>query len=146
MNQSIRGRQDINREKTLKTVPNVRFTTMAATAATVASFLHPYKSLALLRHPKSSPSTLRLSTGSRSAVSTGRESSAATPTGMINGNYHVGVDDETMIGRRMGLDEFFEMAEQLARSDGGPPRWFAPLECGPPLDNSPLLLYLPGQF
>lgn len=86
-------------------------------------------------------------------MSTGRESSTATPTGMINGSDHaeddsekVSEDDKTMMGRRMGLDEFFDMAEQLARSEGGPPRWFTPLECGPPLDNSPLLLYLPGQF
>ncbi|KAJ6302295.1 hypothetical protein OIU77_016392 [Salix suchowensis] len=27
---------------------------------------------------------------------------------------------------------------------GGPPRWFSPLDCGSRLDNSPLLLYLPG--
>ncbi|CAK7328372.1 unnamed protein product [Dovyalis caffra] len=28
--------------------------------------------------------------------------------------------------------------------DGGPPRWFSPLECGSRSDNSPLLLFLPG--
>ncbi|KAL1210087.1 Phytyl ester synthase 2 [Cardamine amara subsp. amara] len=28
--------------------------------------------------------------------------------------------------------------------DEGPPRWFSPLECGPPAQGSPLLLYLPG--
>lgn len=29
-------------------------------------------------------------------------------------------------------------------SDGGPPRWFSPLECAAPIKDSPLLLYLPG--
>ncbi|KAK4603173.1 hypothetical protein RGQ29_011941 [Quercus rubra] len=41
--------------------------------------------------------------------------------------------------------EYFERSKELiSRSDGGPPRWFTPLECGPPLKNSPLLLFLPG--
>lgn len=29
-------------------------------------------------------------------------------------------------------------------SGGGPPRWFSPLDCGSPIKDSPLLLYLPG--
>ncbi|KAF2287917.1 hypothetical protein GH714_003204 [Hevea brasiliensis] len=29
--------------------------------------------------------------------------------------------------------------------DGGPPRWFCPLECGQPRKNSPTLLFLPGM-
>ncbi|GFP86709.1 acyltransferase-like protein at1g54570 chloroplastic [Phtheirospermum japonicum] len=32
----------------------------------------------------------------------------------------------------------------MIKSDGGPPRWFCPIESGPPLKNSPVLLYLPG--
>ncbi|KAM4132316.1 hypothetical protein ACJW30_01G241100 [Castanea mollissima] len=41
--------------------------------------------------------------------------------------------------------EYFERSKELiSRSDGGPPRWFTPLESGPPLKNSPLLLFLPG--
>lgn len=31
-------------------------------------------------------------------------------------------------------------------SDGGPPRWFSPLECAAPMKDSPLLLYLPGDL
>lgn len=46
--------------------------------------------------------------------------------------------------RRMSLKDYFEQAKDLIRSDGGPPRWFSPLECGSRLDNSPLLLFLPG--
>lgn len=43
-------------------------------------------------------------------------------------------------------DYFDQSAEFIRRSDGGPPRWFSPLECGVRLENSPLLLYLPGQL
>ncbi|KAF8013084.1 hypothetical protein BT93_I1070 [Corymbia citriodora subsp. variegata] len=42
------------------------------------------------------------------------------------------------------LRRFFDQAKDLARPDGGPPRWFSPLECGSRLEKSPLLLYLPG--
>ena len=49
-------------------------------------------------------------------------------------------------GERGGLNlsDFFEQSKDLIKSDGGPPRWFSPLECGSRLDNSPLLLFLPG--
>ncbi|KAJ4823185.1 hypothetical protein Tsubulata_015131 [Turnera subulata] len=45
---------------------------------------------------------------------------------------------------KKGLKDYFEESKDLIRSDGGPPRWFSPLECGSRLDNSPLLLFLPG--
>ncbi|KAL3829445.1 hypothetical protein ACJIZ3_018247 [Penstemon smallii] len=46
---------------------------------------------------------------------------------------------------RLRLKDYFEQSGQLiSRSDGGPPRWFSPLECGSRLKDSPLLLYLPG--
>ncbi|XP_059452072.1 phytyl ester synthase 2, chloroplastic-like [Corylus avellana] len=46
---------------------------------------------------------------------------------------------------RGSLKDYLERSKELvSQSDGGPPRWFTPLECGPPLTNSPLLLFLPG--
>ena len=49
--------------------------------------------------------------------------------------------------RRMnGSKECLEQSKELIVSDGGPPRWFSPLECARRLDNSPLLLFLPGQY
>lgn len=49
--------------------------------------------------------------------------------------------------RRSSLRGYFEQSvELISESDGGPPRWFSPLECGSPLKDSPLLLYLPGLF
>lgn len=41
-------------------------------------------------------------------------------------------------------DYLDECKELMIRSDGGPPRWFTPLECGSHTCDSPLLLYLPG--
>lgn len=46
---------------------------------------------------------------------------------------------------RKSLKDYFEESKDFIRSDGGPPRWFSPLECGSRLDESPLLLYLPGK-
>lgn len=46
--------------------------------------------------------------------------------------------------KSLSLKDYFKQSEHLFRSDGGPPRWFSPLECGSQLDNSPLLLSLPG--
>ncbi|RQO85629.2 hypothetical protein POPTR_001G323800v4 [Populus trichocarpa] len=49
---------------------------------------------------------------------------------------------------RKGLNDYFEESRNFIKSSGGgvggPPRWFSPLDCGSRLDNSPLLLYLPG--
>ncbi|KAK8473245.1 hypothetical protein PHAVU_001G087800 [Phaseolus vulgaris] len=43
-----------------------------------------------------------------------------------------------------GWKEYLEQSKELIVPDGGPPRWFSPLECAPRLDSSPLLLFLPG--
>ncbi|KAG7981558.1 hypothetical protein I3843_04G002600 [Carya illinoinensis] len=52
--------------------------------------------------------------------------------------------EDPVVGRK-SLKEYFERSKELIiSSDGGPPRWFTPLECGPPSMNSPLLLFLPG--
>ncbi|KAL8199508.1 hypothetical protein R6Q57_013076 [Mikania cordata] len=45
----------------------------------------------------------------------------------------------------LSLTDYFERSRDLLmKSDGGPPRWFSPLECSSRLKNSPLLLSLPG--
>nr|VDD03271.1 unnamed protein product [Brassica rapa] len=45
---------------------------------------------------------------------------------------------------RKSLNDFFVEAGDFLSTDGGPPRWFSPLECGARAPGSPLLLYLPG--
>ncbi|PIA57054.1 hypothetical protein AQUCO_00600053v1 [Aquilegia coerulea] len=42
------------------------------------------------------------------------------------------------------VKDYFEGAKDMIHNDGGPPRWFCPVDCGRPLNGSPLLLYLPG--
>ncbi|MCL7024036.1 hypothetical protein MKW94_021561 [Papaver nudicaule] len=34
--------------------------------------------------------------------------------------------------------------EMVKKTDDGPPRWFCPVECGNPVKDSPVLLFLPG--
>ena len=49
---------------------------------------------------------------------------------------------------RKSLTDFLAEAENFYISeggDGGPPRWFSPLECSSRAPGSPLLLYIPGS-
>ena len=49
---------------------------------------------------------------------------------------------------RKSLTDFLAEAENFYISeggDGGPPRWFSPLECSSRAPRSPLLLYIPGS-
>lgn len=43
------------------------------------------------------------------------------------------------------VEDYFIAAKELNISDGGPPRWFCPVELSPPLKDSPILLFLPGD-
>ncbi|KAL5701399.1 hypothetical protein ACHQM5_026741 [Ranunculus cassubicifolius] len=42
------------------------------------------------------------------------------------------------------VKDYFELANDFIHNDGGPPRWFTPVDCGRPIKDSPLLLFLPG--
>ncbi|KAK1620636.1 hypothetical protein QYE76_026153 [Lolium multiflorum] len=43
------------------------------------------------------------------------------------------------------MKDYLEAVRTMPIDDGGPPRWFCPVECGQPVVNSaPLLLFLPG--
>ncbi|XP_076930219.1 phytyl ester synthase 1, chloroplastic-like [Bidens hawaiensis] len=63
-------------------------------------------------------------------------------TAAVNGRFK-----PSIIVNRLSLRDYFQESRELLlmKSDGGPPRWFSPLECGSRLiHNSPLLLSLPG--
>ncbi|KAI3862535.1 hypothetical protein MKX03_037639 [Papaver bracteatum] len=50
---------------------------------------------------------------------------------------------------RLSVKDYLERSVDLIKPDGGPPRWFSPIECnssggGVRFEDSPLLLYLPG--
>uniref|UniRef100_A0ACD5TN16 Uncharacterized protein n=1 Tax=Avena sativa TaxID=4498 RepID=A0ACD5TN16_AVESA len=43
------------------------------------------------------------------------------------------------------MKDYLEAVRALPKDDGGPPRWFCPVDCGQPVvRNAPLLLFLPG--
>ncbi|KAL1802721.1 hypothetical protein ACET3Z_031368 [Daucus carota] len=43
------------------------------------------------------------------------------------------------------VKDYLELAEEFIKPDGGPPRWICPLECGEPMEDAPVLLFLPGM-
>lgn len=56
--------------------------------------------------------------------------------------------DDSVVEPR-GVMDFIEQSRDLVRPDGGPPRWFCPVECGPAsvsraVESPPPLFYLPG--
>ncbi|RCV25433.1 hypothetical protein SEVIR_5G166300v4 [Setaria viridis] len=42
------------------------------------------------------------------------------------------------------LDYYYESLGELVEHDSGPPRWFCPVDAGSPIEDAPLMLYLPG--
>lgn len=44
------------------------------------------------------------------------------------------------------VKDYLEIGLEIVKPDGGPPRWFTPISAGPPLEDSPLLLFLPGNL
>ncbi|KAK6233042.1 hypothetical protein SCA6_003115 [Theobroma cacao] len=42
------------------------------------------------------------------------------------------------------VKDYLDRAKDMIKPDGGPPRWFCPVECGRPVKGSPVLLFLPG--
>ncbi|XVE89817.1 hypothetical protein DITRI_Ditri20bG0024800 [Diplodiscus trichospermus] len=42
------------------------------------------------------------------------------------------------------VKDYLDAAKDMIKPDGGPPRWFCPVECGCPVKDSPVLLFLPG--
>ncbi|GLT95242.1 hypothetical protein SLE2022_129350 [Rubroshorea leprosula] len=42
------------------------------------------------------------------------------------------------------VKDYLTASSEMIKPDGGPPRWFCPVECGCPVKDSPVLLFLPG--
>lgn len=101
------------------------------------------KRVAVTTEQTSSNSGTAVTTSGRSFVQekAQRSSEAEAETSLRRVNVE-GDSEET----RKSLKDYFDEAKDMIRSDGGPPRWFSPLECGAHSPDSPLLLYLPGLF
>ncbi|KAL6884501.1 hypothetical protein ACP4OV_010437 [Aristida adscensionis] len=46
--------------------------------------------------------------------------------------------------RPKDLDRYFRAIGELVEHDTGPPRWFCPVDAGSPVEDAPVMLYLPG--
>lgn len=44
------------------------------------------------------------------------------------------------------VKDYLDLAKDIIKPDGGPPRWFSPISCGAPLKDSPILFFLPGNL
>ncbi|KAK6928574.1 Diacylglycerol acyltransferase [Dillenia turbinata] len=134
-----------------------------ACLATYSPFLISHRRCLTSPSPTSRELLLVRATIRRSAaVSTdGVSTSISSEEGrLVNGNGYVAdaiptkrISEELedtkkkeMENQRLCLKDFFDRANDMIKPDGGPPRWFSPIECGPPLANSPLLLYLPDSL
>lgn len=82
--------------------------------------------------------------------STGKEKGGFLGGGKVNGVSTKGLELEALWDDGYGtksVKDYIEAANQMVNAtDFGPPRWFCPLDCGPPLNDSPILLFLPGNF
>ncbi|XP_029129251.1 acyltransferase-like protein At3g26840, chloroplastic isoform X2 [Cajanus cajan] len=117
---------------------------MAATGACLFSAA-PFR-----REPPSKPSSNQIpikAPAPRVAASVDRITAA---TAAVKHEERSGVAEnenrrEEKAKRRMnGWKEYLEHSKGMIEADGGPPRWFSPLECASRLENSPLMLSLPG--
>ncbi|KAI8533368.1 hypothetical protein RHMOL_Rhmol10G0003800 [Rhododendron molle] len=131
---------------------------MAATGAGVLSPASCFSPLRRRIHAQLQP---KVSVAARESVpATVLQSSTTTNGGSHNGRLEKR-SEATRVGRKydsvaksegqssssssFGLKDYYEQSIGMMRSDdGGPPRWFSPLECGAPSSDSPLLLFLPG--
>lgn len=43
------------------------------------------------------------------------------------------------------VKDYLYAARDVIKPDGGPPRWFCPVDCGRPVKDSPTLFFLPGN-
>ncbi|XP_031265805.1 acyltransferase-like protein At3g26840, chloroplastic isoform X2 [Pistacia vera] len=99
------------------------------------------KRLAASTEQRPSPTTVRTKTARERSSSFVEKKSSSEEVERIRG---VNVEDEPERNRK-SFKDYFEEAKDMIRSDGGPPRWFSPLECGSHAPDSPLLLYLSGM-
>ncbi|KAE9449018.1 hypothetical protein C3L33_19089, partial [Rhododendron williamsianum] len=127
-------------------------------AATGAGVLSAASSFSPLRHGRLIHAQLqpKVSVAARESVpATVLQSSTTTNGGSHNGRLEKR-SEATRVGQKYdsvaksesesssGLKDYYEQSIGMMRSnDGGPPRWFSPLECGAPSSDSPLLLFLP---
>ncbi|KAM2203706.1 hypothetical protein ACFX1S_023440 [Malus domestica] len=108
----------------------------------------PFRRLAAVStdHTPTSLTTVNIGNGKASE----KDAHTTTTKSAAETKRQAGQEEKKLDAEEQGLSlkDYFEQAKDFISSDGGggggPPRWFSPLGCGFRLDNSPLLLFLPG--
>lgn len=134
------------------------FSTLSANRFSSPSFPHPTPSSS--NHHNRTRTEIRVTPNSK-VVSLDRVETVPTEIAGIGGrktDSHVKEKskDPISVSEQLGLlyddgygsesvIDYLDAAREMARPDGAPPRWFCPIECGPPLKGSPVLLFLPGN-
>ncbi|PKA57490.1 Acyltransferase-like protein [Apostasia shenzhenica] len=95
------------------------------------------------------PRSFNFPTRFRAAAVTGEQSAhfLQAPGKVVVRNGESGMDLEVLYDDGSGtlsVKDYLDAAREIIRPDGGPPRWFCPPECGQPIKDAPLLLFLPG--
>ncbi|TVU08784.1 hypothetical protein EJB05_42197 [Eragrostis curvula] len=97
--------------------------------------------------PRPRPLLLRTSPPRRGQPPTTRCRASAAPGGAPRGHPVAASPLDATVAKRGGIREYVEAAREMARrKDGGPARWFTPLECGGAggrVHGAPTMLYLP---
>ncbi|ONI20031.1 hypothetical protein PRUPE_3G311200 [Prunus persica] len=98
--------------------------------------------------------TVLTTVNNQTGGSSGKEAHTTTTSAAAEKKRWSGQEDQEELDaeeeeqERLSLTDYFEQAKDFVTSNGGgvgPPRWFSPLhDGGSRLDNSPLLLFLPG--
>ncbi|KAH9329341.1 hypothetical protein KI387_001449, partial [Taxus chinensis] len=58
----------------------------------------------------------------------------------------MGLSEERMLKYEcVSVKDYLDRSRELIAADGGPPRWFCPLECSDPPKDAPVLFFLPGM-
>ncbi|KAL0741661.1 hypothetical protein Bca4012_083174 [Brassica carinata] len=118
---------------------------MALTTVRITDGICPIFSSGSIRAHNLHFSHLKSSQRSTSVAATGRLRYRAKVTATVNPYSNT---ESARPEERKSLRDFLAEAENFYISDGGdggPPRWFSPLQCSSHAPGSPLLLYIPGM-
>ncbi|XP_019225895.1 PREDICTED: acyltransferase-like protein At3g26840, chloroplastic isoform X2 [Nicotiana attenuata] len=120
--------------------------TGAYTAAGASPLLHPNSCLRVTSARFNFRVRASASTAGGSAASTGQQPPTPPAPLSNNGSLRNNSTTHEIEEKTLTIKDYMEWSKDMigCGSEGGPPRWFSPLDCGSPIKDSPLLLYLPG--
>ncbi|XP_016488864.1 phytyl ester synthase 2, chloroplastic [Nicotiana tabacum] len=120
--------------------------TGAYTAAGASPQLHPNSWLRVTSARFNFRVRASVSTAGGSAATTGEQPPTPPAPLSNNGSLRNNSTTHELEEKTLTIKDYMEWSKDMigCGSEGGPPRWFSPLDCASPIKDSPLLLYLPG--